>query len=62
MRKGHLGLTGMRERAELFGGELSVTSKPGEGATVGLRFPWANEDRQGMHSRLDGQSSVRRTG
>ncbi len=36
---GHLGLTGMRERARLFGGRLSIESAPGEGTTVLLRLP-----------------------
>lgn len=34
-----LGLTGMRERAELIGGELEVASAPGSGTTVELRVP-----------------------
>ena len=34
-----LGLTGMRERAELIGGELEITSAPGSGTTVVLRVP-----------------------
>jgi len=33
---GGYGLKGMRERAQLAGGELTVISKPGEGATVRL--------------------------
>jgi signal transduction histidine kinase len=33
------GLTGMRERAELLGGRLRVTSAPGKGATVALDLP-----------------------
>ena len=32
----HLGLVGMRERAELVGGELAIESVPGEGTTVTL--------------------------
>lgn len=32
----HLGLVGMRERAELVGGELQIISKPGEGTTIQL--------------------------
>lgn len=32
----HLGLVGMRERAQLVGGELKVVSKPGHGTTVQL--------------------------
>lgn len=34
-----LGLFTMRERAELVGGQLEVTSRPGEGTTVRARFP-----------------------
>jgi signal transduction histidine kinase len=40
VRRGHLGLAGMVERARLFGGELQVGSHPGEGATVTLRLPF----------------------
>ncbi len=39
VRDGHLGLAGMAERAKLFGGQMEVTSAPGEGTTVGLRLP-----------------------
>lgn len=35
----HLGLAGMRERAELLGGEFVVDSKPGQGVTVRMRLP-----------------------
>jgi PAS domain S-box-containing protein len=35
---GHLGLEIMRERAEAVGAELSVTSAPGHGTTMRLRF------------------------
>jgi signal transduction histidine kinase len=34
---GHLGLVGMRERAQLIGGSLTVTSKHGEGTTILLK-------------------------
>ena len=33
------GLTGMRERVELLGGELTITSFPGEGSTVSVSLP-----------------------
>lgn len=33
------GLTGMRERIELFGGEIEVSSKPGEGTAISARVP-----------------------
>jgi len=34
-----LGLVGMRERAILFGGELTIQGKPGKGTTVTLKIP-----------------------
>jgi signal transduction histidine kinase len=34
-----LGLGSMRERAEMMGGELKVTSHPGQGTTVKIRVP-----------------------
>ncbi|UCE40551.1 MAG: PAS domain S-box protein [Candidatus Aminicenantes bacterium] len=34
-----LGLMGMRERARVFGGELSITSKPNKGTTLKVTFP-----------------------
>ena len=33
---GHFGLAGMRERAQLVGGELTVISQPGHGTTIQL--------------------------
>ena len=39
LRQGHLGLTGMAERARLFGGNLSVETTLGKGTTVILRLP-----------------------
>jgi signal transduction histidine kinase len=35
----HLGLIGMRERAEAVGGALKITSRPGEGTRISLRVP-----------------------
>ena len=37
--RGHLGLPAMRERAELAGGRLEVTSRPGSGTTIQLWLP-----------------------
>ncbi len=34
-----LGILGMRERALLLGGELTITGAPGEGTTVRVRIP-----------------------
>lgn len=33
---GHFGLSGMRERAQMVGGHLTITGQPGQGATVQL--------------------------
>ena len=38
-RRDSWGLVGMNERARYFGGELSVSGKPGEGTAVVLRLP-----------------------
>ncbi len=38
-RQGHFGLMGMRERALLYGGQLTITSSPGQGATITARLP-----------------------
>ena len=40
---GGFGLVSMRERAELFGGTLIITSEPGEGTTVLARWPLAED-------------------
>jgi signal transduction histidine kinase len=42
----HFGLVGMRERAELLGGELATMSGPDEGTTVTAAVP-ARVDRSG---------------
>jgi len=36
---GKLGLAGMQERARLFGGQLEIQSKPGQGTTVTVEVP-----------------------
>jgi signal transduction histidine kinase len=38
-RRGHFGLMGMQERAQLFGGNLFVESTPGRGTTVIAYLP-----------------------
>ncbi|CAG0940245.1 Oxygen sensor histidine kinase NreB [Anaerolineae bacterium] len=46
-RSGRLGLTGMRERAEMLGGKFWIESNPGEGTTVHMEVPYvySNSDR-----------------
>ena len=39
VREGHLGLVGMRERAEALGGRLALQSSPGEGTSVVAILP-----------------------
>jgi signal transduction histidine kinase len=39
IHQGHFGLMGMRERVLLYGGHLTITSSPGEGATIVARLP-----------------------
>jgi two-component system sensor histidine kinase NreB len=39
-----LGLYGMRERAELVGGQFILLSAPGEGTTIQLNIPLTNGD------------------
>ncbi|MGZ8724356.1 MAG: sensor histidine kinase, partial [Aeromicrobium sp.] len=36
---GHLGLVGMRQRADLIGAEFDVNSRPGNGTFVSVRWP-----------------------
>ena len=38
-RHGHFGLMGMRERALLYGGKLTITSAPGKGAEIVAQLP-----------------------
>ena len=38
-RKFHLGLTGMRERATLLGGSLTIESRPGQGTKISVHIP-----------------------
>ena len=51
-REGHFGLTGMRERAALAGGKLTVWSSPGAGTEVELTIP-------ASHAYAAGRSSDR---
>lgn len=48
-----LGISGMRERAHLVGGTLTVESGAGAGTTVCLRIPEPNRERGGYHADSD---------
>jgi NarL family two-component system sensor histidine kinase YdfH len=41
LHTGHYGLLGLRERAHLVGGSLSLSSTPGAGTTLRFRVPLA---------------------
>jgi signal transduction histidine kinase len=43
---GSFGLAGMRERARLAGGDLSIESEPGEGCVVSVWIPAGEPARQ----------------
>lgn len=45
-RPGSHGLTIMRERADAFGGELQVSSAPGQGTIVEVSIPFQNGGRE----------------
>ncbi|MGI6128484.1 MAG: sensor histidine kinase [bacterium] len=49
----HLGLIGMRERAELIGANLKIDSKPGSGTRVLLRLVEKREEEVGNTSELE---------
>jgi len=42
------GLSGMKERAKLFGGSLDVDTAPGEGTKITVRIPVAHRNNQGL--------------
>jgi len=41
-----LGVLGMQERATLVGGQLEISSNPGQGCLVTLRCPWRAQSEQ----------------
>ncbi len=46
---GHLGLAGIRERAELLGGSLIIESNPGHGASLYIQLPLAQSLNAELH-------------
>jgi signal transduction histidine kinase len=55
--EGHYGLTMMRERATAGGGSLTITSAPGEGATLTVRFPTSWLQEEGSQDRPEPSGS-----
>ena len=53
----HLGLIGMRERAEMVGGSFSVESKPEQGTTIFTEIP-SHDSRRNQHLRLNKPPSI----
>ena len=52
----HFGILGMRERAVIIGAQISVTSKPGEGTRVHLRYPLKPESDPGIVTEAEEES------
>jgi len=52
-RERGLGLLGMRERVELFGGTLEIDSAPGSGTRIAVTVPVVQEVGHEQHSRPD---------
>lgn len=52
-----MGLLGMQERAELFGGEIEIESAPGGGTTVYIRVPVMFDDANDFHLAADSKSA-----
>jgi signal transduction histidine kinase/ligand-binding sensor domain-containing protein len=50
-KKGHFGLSGMRERAEIAGGQLTVRSAPGAGTEVEFTVPGARAYSRPLSAR-----------
>ncbi|MBX6341214.1 MAG: hypothetical protein IRY97_02055 [Thermomicrobiaceae bacterium] len=60
---GGFGLAGMRERAEVIGARLTITSAPGEGTDVMLVIPLDNQALDQTHHRPVGRAgALRRSG
>ena len=53
----HFGVTGMRERAQLAGGDLSVESGPGEGCVLSVWVPAPAAPRDAPHTSAEAEAS-----
>ena len=54
---GHYGLGMMRERATMMGAKLSITSQPGHGTEIVIRWAETQEQKGAKHERLPADSS-----
>jgi signal transduction histidine kinase len=54
-----LGLLGMRERLEMVGGKLTISSAPGRGTTVWAQIPLANDARGATHNSPAASGNVK---
>ncbi len=54
---GHYGLGMMRERATMMGAKLSITSQPGHGTEIVIRWAGTQEQKGAKHERLPADSS-----
>jgi len=48
--RGGVGLLGIRERAALLGGSLSIKSQSGQGTRLTLHIPWSEAHEQNQHA------------
>jgi len=50
--KESMGLLGMKERAELLGGTLTIDTQPGKGTRVVIEIPYDREQKYGQNNRI----------
>jgi signal transduction histidine kinase len=43
LKRGGMGLVGMQERASMLGGQMVINSTPGQGTSLWVEIPWAEE-------------------
>lgn len=58
VRGGGMGLSTMRERAQRFDGEMSLTSTPGQGTTVRVRLETKRNSRDGVLRRVHRRQEI----
>jgi two-component system sensor histidine kinase NreB len=55
-KKGQLGLVGMRERAEMIGGDFSVASAPGAPTTIRVAVPYPQTRKKSVKKSTTSRS------